>query len=68
MILNSTPGKVGMLLVRTNLKPSYPSFSIDELLRIPMPAVGKLGTEQMLLSLMRLMSWQSTAPVVSVRA
>ncbi len=47
MILNSTPGKVGMLLVRTNLKPSYPSFSIDELLRIPMPAVGKLGTEQM---------------------
>lgn len=47
LILNSTPGKVGMLLVRTNRTPSYPSFSIDELLRIPMPAVGKLTVEQM---------------------
>lgn len=47
LILNSTPGKVGMLLVRTNVSPSYPSFSINELLRIPMPAVGKLEVEQM---------------------
>ena len=47
MILNSTPGKVGMLLVRTNFKPSYPTFSIHELLRIPMPAVGKLDIDQM---------------------
>ena len=47
MILNSTPGKIGMFLVRTNVTPSYPSFSIDELLRIPMPAVGKLTVEQM---------------------
>lgn len=47
LILNSTPGKVGMLLVRTNFKPSYPTFSIHELLRIPMPAVGKLDIDQM---------------------
>ena len=43
VILNSTPGKLGMLLVRSNKKPAYPNFSKDGLERTPMPWLPDLG-------------------------
>ena len=46
MVLNSTPGKLGMLLVRSNKVPSYPQFSKDGLERIPMPRLSALDPEQ----------------------
>ena len=46
IILNSTPGKIGMLLVRSNKKPSYPNFSKDGLERIPLPRLNDLAQEQ----------------------
>ena len=46
MILNSTPGKLGMLLVRSNGVPSYPNYGIEGLHRIPMPWVRDLTPEQ----------------------
>ena len=46
MILNSTPGKLGMLLVRSNKIPSYPQFSKDGLERIPMPRMSDLPPAQ----------------------
>ena len=46
MILNSTPGKLGMLLVRSNKKPSYPNFSKDGLERIPLPRLSELAPAQ----------------------
>ena len=46
MILNSTPGKLGMLLVRSNKIPSYPQFSKDGLERIPMPRMSDLAPAQ----------------------
>ena len=42
MILNSTPGKLGMLLVRSNHSPSYPKFSKDGLERISLPRLSSL--------------------------
>ena len=48
MILNSTPGKLGMLLVRSNKLPSYPQFSKDGLERIPMPRLAKLDPAQII--------------------
>ena len=47
LILNSTPGKLGMLLVRSNKSPSYPQFSKDGLERIPMPRLSELTAEQL---------------------
>ena len=47
MILNSTPGKLGMLLVRSNKIPSYPQFSKDGLERIPMPRLSELTVRQL---------------------
>ena len=47
VILNSTPGKLGMLLVRSNKKPSYPNFSKDGLERIPLPWLPALGQEKL---------------------
>ena len=46
IILNSTPGKLGMLLVRSNKIPSYPQFSKDGLERIPMPRLRDLKPAQ----------------------
>ena len=46
MILNSTPGKIGMLLIRSNKKPSYPNFSKDGLERIPLPRLTDLDQGQ----------------------
>lgn len=46
MILNSTPGKLGMLLVRSNKIPEYPQFSKDGLERIPMPRMSDLAPAQ----------------------
>ena len=46
ILLNSTPGKLGMLLVRSNKIPSYPQFSKDGLERIPMPRLRNLKPEQ----------------------
>ena len=46
MILNSTPGKLGMLLVRSNKIPSYPNFSKDGLERIPLPRLSELAPAQ----------------------
>ena len=46
MILNSTPGKLAMLLVRSNKIPSYPQFSKDGLERIPMPRMSDLEPSQ----------------------
>ena len=46
MILNSTPGKIGMLMVRSNKKPSYPNFSKDGLERIPLPRLTDFAQEQ----------------------
>ena len=46
-ILNSTPGKLGMLLVRSNKSPSYPQFSKDGLERIPLPWLPALGREKL---------------------
>ena len=47
VILNSTPGKLGMLLVRSNKKPSYPNFSKDGLERTPLPWLPDLGQEKL---------------------
>lgn len=46
MILNSTPGKLGMLLVRSNKVPSYPNYGIEGLHRVPMPQIRDLTPEQ----------------------
>ena len=46
IILNSTPGKLGMLLVRSNKKPPYPYYSKDGLERIPMPRLRNLKPSQ----------------------
>lgn len=46
IILNSTPGKLGMLLVRGNKIPSYPYFSKDALERIPFPRLRDLKPAQ----------------------
>lgn len=46
VILNSTPGKIGMLRVRSFKKPAYPNFGIEGLLRIPMPRIADLKPEQ----------------------
>ena len=47
MILNSTPGKLGMLLVRSNKVPSYPQFSKDGLEQIPLPHLATLPEDQL---------------------
>lgn len=47
IILNSTPGKLGMLLVRTFKKPPYPNYGIEGLLRVPCPWLADLKPEQM---------------------
>ena len=46
IILNSTPGKLGMLFVRYNKIPSYPNYGIEGLLRIPMPWIADLKPKQ----------------------
>ena len=46
IILNSTPGKLGMLLFRSNKKPSYPNFSKDGLERTPLPRLNDLTRNQ----------------------
>ena len=46
IILNSTPGKIGMLNVRSFKKPSYPNFGIEGLLRIPVPRISALKPAQ----------------------
>ena len=46
IILNSTPSKLGMLLVRSNKIPSYPQFSKDGLERIPFPRLRDLKPSQ----------------------
>ena len=46
IILNSTPGKVGMLKVRSFKKPAYPNYGIEGLLRIPMPWLADLAPDQ----------------------
>lgn len=45
VILNSSPGKLGMLLIRSNKSPSYPNFSKDGLERVPMPRLADLNRE-----------------------
>ena len=47
LILNSTPGKLGMLLVRSNKIPSYPSFGIEGLLRVPFPRLRDVHPAQL---------------------
>ena len=47
IILNSTPGKLGMLLVRTFKKPPYPNFGIEGLLRVPFPRLRDLKPAQL---------------------
>lgn len=46
VILNSTPGKLGLFLVRSNKSPSYPQFSKDGLERTPLPWLPDLGKEK----------------------
>ena len=46
IILNSTPGKIGMLSVRNNKIPSYPNYGIENLLDIPLPRIAGLCSEQ----------------------
>ena len=48
LVLNSTPGKLGMLMVRSNKSPSYTPFSKDSLEQIPMPWMAGLTKEQLL--------------------
>ena len=43
LILNSTPGKIGMLYNRNRRSEIYPQFNIDNLLRIPLPRIASLG-------------------------
>ena len=45
-LLNSTPGKLGMLLIRSNKIPSYPHFSTDGWRRIPIPKLDTLTDKQ----------------------
>ena len=45
LILNSTIGKISMLLVRNNKKPSYSKLSIDGLQRIPIPSIAGMTPE-----------------------
>ena len=47
IILNSTPGKLGMLLVRSFKKPSYPNYGIEGLLRVPCPWLADLKPSQL---------------------
>ena len=47
MILNSTPGKLGMLMVKSNKIPSYTPFSKDSLEQIPMPRIAGLTKDQL---------------------
>lgn len=47
IILNSTPGKLGMLLVRTFKKPPYPNYGIEGLLRVPCPWLADLKPSQL---------------------
>lgn len=47
VILNSSPGKLGMFLLRSNKSPSYPNFFKDGLERIPMPWLPDLRMEQL---------------------
>ena len=47
VLLNSTPGKLGMLLVRTNRKPCYTPFSKEALERIPLPRLAQMDTESL---------------------
>ena len=46
-ILNSTPGKLGLFLVRSNKSPSYTQFSKDGLERTPLPWLPDLGKEKL---------------------
>ncbi len=46
VILNSTICKIGMLFERTNKKPSYVRFSIDGLIKVPMPSLYALKPSQ----------------------
>lgn len=46
MILNSSPGKLGMLLIRNNFKLSYPKFAKSQLEQIPFPRLRDLRQEQ----------------------
>lgn len=46
VVLNSTPGKVGMLAVRNNFKPSHFKLSMDGLRRMPMPSFYDLTCDQ----------------------
>lgn len=45
LMLNSTIGKVSMLLVRNNKKPSYSKLSIDGLQRIPFPSIAGMTSD-----------------------
>lgn len=46
VILNSTLGKLAILLVRNNRKPTYPTFSIDAQRSIAMPKIASMTPEQ----------------------
>ncbi len=47
VLLNSTPGKLGLLLVRSNKTPSYPQYSRDGLERVPLPRLAELTVAQL---------------------
>ena len=46
VVLNSTPGKVGMLAVRNNFKPFHFKLSMDGIRRMPMPFLRELTDDQ----------------------
>ena len=46
VILNSTPGKIGLLRIRSFKEISYPNFGIEGLLRIPAPKMAELDPGQ----------------------
>ena len=45
-ILNSTLGKLVILVGRNNRKPSYPTFSINAQRNIPLPSIAEMTPEQ----------------------
>ena len=45
-ILNSTLGKLVVLLVRNNKIPFYPAFSVDAQRSIPLPSIAQMTAEQ----------------------
>ena len=48
MLLNSTPGKLGMLLRRTNRKPAYTPFSKEGLEDIPLPRLTQMDPNSLM--------------------